>query len=327
MTSLIYDTGTVSVTNGSSTVTGTGTGWAVALIRYGLFSCDGLSIPIASVESDTSLTLAYDWPGTTGAEKPYALYLNSDHAGNAVWTNRLITDVIKNLALVGIHPDGSGTLAQRNALSPAPEPGYIWLHCEPGSDLTIYRKVSSGWEGPFLIRGPAGVGTGGIGLPSGGTIGQILLKAGSGDGDAVWEAPLTALGVEQGSWTPSYVPASGAFGSISYHAQTTGRYLKIGTAVVISGTIRLTALTVGTASGAVSIAGLPLPAATGFGISLGWCSGFTRNPDFLGAASGTSINLYKRDSIGASMAQSVVGDMNPSGANWMTFSGVYNTAS
>lgn len=156
MTSLIYSTGTVSVTNGSAVVTGNGTGWAVALIRYGLFSCAGLSIPIASVESDTSLTLAYDWPGTSGAEKPYALYLNSDHAGNAVWTNRLITDVIKNLALVGIHPDGAGTLAERDALDPVPATGFIWLYVESGYDLAIYRKTDSGWDGPFAVRGGKG---------------------------------------------------------------------------------------------------------------------------------------------------------------------------
>lgn len=154
--SLIYSTGTVSVTNGSAVVTGNGTGWSVALIRYGLFSCDGLSIPIASVESDTSLTLAYDWPGTSGAEKPYALYLNSDHAGNAVWTNRLITDVIKNLALVGIHPDGAGTLTERDALDPTPSTGYIWLYVESGYDLAIYRKTDSGWVGPFAVRGGKG---------------------------------------------------------------------------------------------------------------------------------------------------------------------------
>ncbi|MEH6721065.1 MAG: hypothetical protein V7704_19470, partial [Aurantimonas endophytica] len=61
-----YATGTATVTSGSATVTGTGTAWTIGVVNGGIFSRNGFSIPITSIGSNTSLTLAYPWPGTTG---------------------------------------------------------------------------------------------------------------------------------------------------------------------------------------------------------------------------------------------------------------------
>jgi hypothetical protein len=69
-----YVTGTVSVTAGSAVVTGAGTAWATALIAGGLFGLDsnnGNPVPILSVDSNTQLTLAKPWRGTTAAAQPY----------------------------------------------------------------------------------------------------------------------------------------------------------------------------------------------------------------------------------------------------------------
>ncbi|MDE4595902.1 pyocin knob domain-containing S74 family peptidase [Sinorhizobium meliloti] len=69
-----YVTGTVSVTAGSAVVTGTGTAWATALIAGGLFGLDSSSgnpVPILSVDSNTQLTLAKPWRGTTAAGQGY----------------------------------------------------------------------------------------------------------------------------------------------------------------------------------------------------------------------------------------------------------------
>ncbi|MQV98590.1 hypothetical protein GHK46_14990 [Sinorhizobium medicae] len=69
-----YVTGTVSVTAGSAVVTGTGTAWATALIAGGLFGLDssnGNPVPILSVDSNTQLTLAKPWRGTTAAGQAY----------------------------------------------------------------------------------------------------------------------------------------------------------------------------------------------------------------------------------------------------------------
>ncbi|MDX0698123.1 tail fiber domain-containing protein [Sinorhizobium medicae] len=69
-----YVTGTVSVTAGSAVVTGSGTAWATALIAGGLFGLDssnGNPVPILSVDSNTQLTLAKPWRGTTAAGQGY----------------------------------------------------------------------------------------------------------------------------------------------------------------------------------------------------------------------------------------------------------------
>lgn len=59
-----YSTGTVSVGAGSTTVTGVGTNWITAGVEAGdVFWAAGLSVRIASVNSATSITLAFAWPG------------------------------------------------------------------------------------------------------------------------------------------------------------------------------------------------------------------------------------------------------------------------
>lgn len=156
MTSLIYKDGTVSVSNGSAAVTGNLTGWVVALVSGGMFSCRGLAVPILSVEDDTHLTLAYPWPGGTAVDAPYAIARDTSEAVRAAWTNDRLATIIQRLSLVGIHPDGSGTLAERDALDPVPATGYWWLYAEPGHALAFYRKSPSGWDGPFPVEGEDG---------------------------------------------------------------------------------------------------------------------------------------------------------------------------
>lgn len=69
-----YRTGTVSVTNGSATVTGSGTLWvANAVAGYGIVLPDGRLYEIASVNSNTSLTLAVAYLGSTASGQAYAI--------------------------------------------------------------------------------------------------------------------------------------------------------------------------------------------------------------------------------------------------------------
>lgn len=155
MTSSVYLTGTVSVSNGSVTVTGTGTAWAIALVTGGMFSFAGMSVPIASVESDTSLTLAYAWPGAdaTGA---YAIARETSEAVRAAWINDRLATLMAKPWGTGVLPDGRGTLAERDALSPMPTDKYCWLREETGFDPTLYFKTPSGWIGPYPLVGEQG---------------------------------------------------------------------------------------------------------------------------------------------------------------------------
>ena len=70
-----YKTGTVSVTNGSSTVTGSGTLFSGNVAAGDLFTVvgDNAWYEVASVASDTSLSLTANYAGTTGSGKSYAI--------------------------------------------------------------------------------------------------------------------------------------------------------------------------------------------------------------------------------------------------------------
>lgn len=72
-----YTSGRISLTNGSTTVTGTGTLFNVAKFREGdTLQIQNLTAVIASVNSDTSLTLTAPWTGTTLTNAVYrARYL------------------------------------------------------------------------------------------------------------------------------------------------------------------------------------------------------------------------------------------------------------
>lgn len=228
MTSLIYSTGAVSVSNGSAVVTGSLTGWAVALVKGGVFSCAGFAIPIASVEDDTHLTLAYPWPGADATAVAYAISRDSSEAVQAAWTNDRLATIIQRLSLVGVHADGSGTIAERDALSPVPAAGFLWLRAEPDEPLEFYRKVGSGWEGPFPVTGDAGEpGPIGAGLHPAGAwvIGDTYNKgdyvsfgtrtfASLADGNVGNEPPSADVDDAFWMWTPAAVGPKGDTGDI-----------------------------------------------------------------------------------------------------------------
>lgn len=67
-----YNTGTASVENGGTVVTGQGTQWISSIRANDIFGTHkGDGVRILSVESNTSLTLAYPWTGETQATAPY----------------------------------------------------------------------------------------------------------------------------------------------------------------------------------------------------------------------------------------------------------------
>lgn len=69
-----YSAGTVSVTLGSASVTGSGTSW-LTNVKPGetFFIAAGQYYHILSVESDTALTLTANYAGTTGSGKSYTV--------------------------------------------------------------------------------------------------------------------------------------------------------------------------------------------------------------------------------------------------------------
>ena len=121
-----YTTGTVSVTNGSATVTGTGTAWTVSMIGQ-QFRC-GFSFPIYTIVavdgSGTSLTLDNSWSDATFSSIGYQIFQN----------------------IVSPHPNLKSVLAMVNQ-----KQGYrLKLHV-PQEVINIYDtwRTTTGWT--FLL--------------------------------------------------------------------------------------------------------------------------------------------------------------------------------
>ncbi len=96
----IYSAGTATVTNGSKTVNGAGTGWITALVGM-LFriATDETSNRIASVDSQTQLTLEQPYSGPTKPKVAYSIRhpLFVDYTMPASWQTRYyVVDTSKN---------------------------------------------------------------------------------------------------------------------------------------------------------------------------------------------------------------------------------------
>lgn len=71
-----YKTGTVDVTNGSAVVTGNGTSWTANVAASDGFTVvgDGVAYDVASVDSDTQITLSSTYQGTSDTGVSYAIW-------------------------------------------------------------------------------------------------------------------------------------------------------------------------------------------------------------------------------------------------------------
>lgn len=108
-----YSTGTVSVGAGSTTVTGTGTAWSTAGVEAGdYFWAAGLSVRIASVNSNTSLTLAYAWPGAALSGANYEVQFTPDATRNLASTRSVLEQLTNgNISALGALTTAADRLA------------------------------------------------------------------------------------------------------------------------------------------------------------------------------------------------------------------------
>lgn len=155
---LSYTIGTVTLENGSTDIEGNGTSWALSGVRGGIMTVEasgGNPLVLETVTDDTTATAATKWMGPSGTFR-YAISLASADAADTVWASRHWSRVVGKALLSGIVPVAAGTLAERDALDPQPANGEWFAHAEPPYDLTFYRKVPAGWEGPYQFRGEGG---------------------------------------------------------------------------------------------------------------------------------------------------------------------------
>lgn len=130
----IYTTGTVAVTNGGTTLTGSGTAW-VANVKPGdlLRLPDGRTYFVAAVASDTSLTFAPAYEGTTVASG--GAYVASPVSGRLV---PLYDEVAAWNALTGAYV--TGPLAGRFGSGSAAAPGVAFAD---QTNLGLFRAGAS----------------------------------------------------------------------------------------------------------------------------------------------------------------------------------------
>ena len=89
-----YNIGTATFTQGSKTVTGTGTNWIGAGIREGdIFWSDGLVVRVETLVNNNELTLAYEWPGASRTNRIYEIQYTSDSSRVLAKSTQLLDDL------------------------------------------------------------------------------------------------------------------------------------------------------------------------------------------------------------------------------------------
>jgi hypothetical protein len=156
---------------------------------------------------------------------------------------------------------------------------YDWSLINPGNASYIAR-VPTGTLNFELAGGNLAFSTSGKGID---------FSATSGTGTSELLADY-----EEGTWTPTYTPASGAFGAITYNANTFGRYTKVGNAVFIVGLIITDSFAVGTGSGQGRISGLPFTPSPSASASINYSTNFNLDTPTGSFTSGTDIFLTSR---------------------------------
>ena len=181
-------------------------------------------------------------------------------------------------------------------------------------------SISSGQRSTF----PTTIGVGGA-TPSTSGSGITFPATASASSNA-----NTLDDYEEGTWTPTYTTTGTDFTSVTYDAAVTaGRYTKIGNMVYVQGGLRTDAITVGSASGIVSIGGLPFTVGSfppRGGISIGIVLDFTGDAPLLAAAyeNTVTIILWYRTSVNANNLTLAPSDLG-TGAdqNRLEFGGCY----
>jgi hypothetical protein len=91
-----HASGTASINNAETSVTGQSSTWSSSGIREGdYFYAAGYLVPIASVASNTSLTLTDAWPGTNRSAAAYKIIPATDSVRTAV-ASRAVLDLLTN---------------------------------------------------------------------------------------------------------------------------------------------------------------------------------------------------------------------------------------
>ena len=155
-----YSDGTISVANGSQTVTGVGTAWATALVAGGtlIAASSGLSGIVLNVVSDTEITLKRPWPGATISGGAYDIQLENADAATAIWSNQTLAEIIARIeAGTFLDFDATGTLAERAAFDGSAK-GFVYCQDDVAPFLVYIKQsaTSGDWSAGASLQGADG---------------------------------------------------------------------------------------------------------------------------------------------------------------------------
>ena len=157
-----YTTGTVSVSANGTAVTGSGTAFVIQGIKAGdLFTAGGLSVPVASVESNTGLTLAASWPGSTLSGSAYAIVQVADAGALALVNNQRLAEIAARLGaefyinIYGADNAATGLLADRSTHDAKPQ-GFAYFTTDTFEVYAKLSNTSADWSSGVSMRGPSG---------------------------------------------------------------------------------------------------------------------------------------------------------------------------
>jgi hypothetical protein len=249
-----YNTGTIALTNGSATVTGSGTNFSVgAQIGEALYAPDGKLYEIQTINSATVITLASNYLGSTASAQGYQIIptqsLVADLASD-------VTDLISDFADVRDYA-GNGKFNDGAVGTPG-------ITFTQDQDNGLYRIGSNNWALAAGGQKIVDISTSGINVTGAGTFsGAVtatgnLLNFNSGAGNAPYiQHASNSLDIRGGTGSTRFLnnAASQATVSIRDTGNVSGSGLDlVGTftttgAATFSGIVTANGLTVSNASG------------------------------------------------------------------------------
>jgi|TARA_Y100000033_G_C2750001_1_gene113345 hypothetical protein len=183
---------------------------------------------------------------------------------------------------------------------------YTQLHVEHSSHAAIQLSSPASTESVIFFSDPDDNDVGGVGYYHAQdylylrSVGATRLRV---DADGIKfgsdSAAANALDdYEEGTWTPTYVPSSGSFGSLSYGTRS-GHYTKIGDLVTVHCRLDTSSMSIGSASGYLLVGGMPFTAHSSAyqSITIGYAYNFSSVWPTSGSTGHgmTSFYLYNTD--------------------------------